>query len=68
MQPAQDWRKGETFLRKEVPELVPYLDKFGHCSLSPKPATTYFAILLTGIIAQQLSPAVSMELLKKVKL
>lgn len=66
MQPAQDWRKGETFLRKEVPELVPYLDKFGHCSLSPKPATTYFAILLTGIIAQQLSPAVSMELLKKV--
>ena len=65
MQPTPDWCAGAAFLRQAAPELTPYLDKYGLCPPAPKPEAAYFEILLTGIVAQQLPPQVSLALVQK---
>jgi DNA-3-methyladenine glycosylase II len=65
MQPTPDWRAGAVFLKQAAPELAPYLKAYGACTLEPKPADTYFEILLTGVVAQQLPPQVSLALVQK---
>ena len=54
-----DWLAGEAYLREKAPELVPFINKYGHCILEPDPEGRYFEVLLTGIAAQQLPPEVS---------
>jgi DNA-3-methyladenine glycosylase II len=65
MSSTPDWKTGATYLRSVAPELIPYLDSAGACDLKPKPETAYFATLITGIVAQQLPPKVSLELMQK---
>ncbi|MDY4921121.1 MAG: hypothetical protein SO119_08650 [Phascolarctobacterium sp.] len=61
------WSAGDAYLRENAPELVPLINKYSPCPLQPKPEEEYFSILLTGIIAQQLPPEVSQELLVKLE-
>ena len=51
---APDWSVGDRYLRENVPELAPLVDRYSPCPLKPKSKESYFTILLTGIIAQQL--------------
>lgn len=60
-----DWSLGDNYLRENAPELVAIIDKYSPCSLVPKKEEEYFTILLSGIIAQQLPPEVSQNLVKK---
>ena len=60
-----DWSLGDNYLRENAPELAPLVAKYAPCPLKAKPQEEYFGILLTGIIAQQLPPEVSQELLSK---
>lgn len=62
-----DWSQGDRYLRENAPELAPIIDKYSPCPLKPKTPERYFAILLSGIISQQLPPAVSQELMQKLK-
>ena len=62
---APDWQAGAAYLREHAPELVPLLDKWEACPLHPAPEEEYFRVLLTGIVAQQLSPAVSTQLMSR---
>lgn len=64
---APDWSIGDAYLRENVAELAPLVDKFSPCPLQPKNSDTYFTILLTGIVAQQLPPEVSQELMQKLE-
>ena len=47
-----DWSVGDRYLRENVPELAPLVDRYSPCPLKPKSKEVYFTILLTGIIAQ----------------
>lgn len=58
-----DWSLGDRYLRENARELAPLIEKYAPCPLQPKPQTEYFTILLTGIIAQQLPPDVSQNLM-----
>lgn len=58
-----DWSQGDKYLRENVPELAPLVDKYSPCPLKPKDENVYFSTLLTGIIAQQLPPNVSQKIM-----
>lgn len=60
-----DWSLGDNYLRENAPELATIVAKYSPCILKPKQEQEYFSILLSGIIAQQLPPEVSQELVKK---
>lgn len=60
-----DWSEGDRYLRENAPELAPIIDQYSPCTLKPKVPERYFSILLSGIISQQLPPAVSQELMQK---
>lgn len=60
-----DWALGDEYLRANVRELAPLIAKYSPCPLKAKPQSEYFGILLAGIIAQQLPPQASQELLEK---
>lgn len=62
-----DWSIGDNYLRENVPELAPLVNRYSPCILKAKPKESYFTILLTGIIAQQLPPDVSQELMQKLE-
>lgn len=62
-----DWSIGDRYLRENAPELAPLVDKFAPCPLKPKKEEEYFSILLSGIIAQQLPPEVSQNLMLKLE-
>lgn len=62
-----DWSIGDRYLRENAPELTPLIEEYAPCTLQAKPKEEYFSILLTGIIAQQLPPEVSQELLCKLE-
>ena len=62
-----DWSIGDRYLRENAPELAPLVDKFSPCLLKPKKEEEYFSILLSGIIAQQLPPEVSQNLMLKLE-
>ncbi len=62
-----DWSIGDSYLRENVPELAPLVNRYSPCALKAKPKESYFTILLTGIIAQQLPPDVSQELMQKLE-
>ena len=62
-----DWSVGDRYLRENVPELAPLVDRYSPCPLKPKSKESYFTILLTGIIAQQLPPDVSQQLMKRLE-
>lgn len=62
-----DWSLGDRYLRENVPELAPLVERYSPCPLTPKPEEQYFTILLTGIIAQQLPPDVSQQLVQKLE-
>lgn len=62
-----DWSIGDSYLRENVPELAPLVNRYSPCVLKAKPKESYFTILLTGIIAQQLPPDVSQELMQKLE-
>ena len=64
---APDWSVGDRYLRENVPELAPLVDRYSPCPLTPKSKEVYFTILLTGIIAQQLPPDVSQQLMQKLE-
>lgn len=61
-----DWSEGDRYLRENAAELAPLIDRYSPCPLRPKPQEEYFSILLAGIVAQQLPPAVSQELMRKI--
>ena len=61
---APDWALGSQYLRENAPELIPFIDKYGVCTLQPE---KYFGTLLTGIISQQLPPEVSLAMVKKLE-
>lgn len=67
MCPTPDWSIGDRYLRENAPELAPLVDKFAPCPLKPKKEEEYFSILLSGIIAQQLPPEVSQNLMLKLE-
>ncbi|WP_405381835.1 DNA-3-methyladenine glycosylase family protein [Phascolarctobacterium sp.] len=62
-----DWSLGDRYLRENAPELAPLIDKYSPCPLKAQPLEQYFTILLTGIVAQQLPPNVSQELMGKLE-
>lgn len=62
-----DWSVGDRYLRENVPELAPLVEKYSPCPLKAKPSADYFTILLSGIIAQQLPPEVSQKLMQKLE-
>lgn len=62
-----DWSLGDRYLRENVAELAPLVEKYSPCPLKCKEKEEYFAILLAGIIAQQLPPDVSQELMQKLE-
>ena len=62
-----DWSVGDRYLRENALELAPLVEKYSPCTLRAKPAEEYFSILLAGIIAQQLPPDVSQELMQKLE-
>ena len=62
-----DWSVGDRYLRENVPELAPLVNQYSPCPLKAKPQADYFTILLTGIIAQQLPPDVSQQLMQKLE-
>ena len=62
-----DWSVGDRYLRENAPELSSLIDKFSPCTLKPRPQEDYFAILLSGIVAQQLPPEVSQEIMQKLE-
>lgn len=62
-----DWSIGDRYLRENAPELAPLVDRFSPCPLKPKNEEDYFSILLAGIIAQQLPPDVSQNLMQKLE-
>lgn len=64
---APDWALGSQYLRKNAPELIPFIDKYGVCTLQPEAPKKYFGTLLTGIISQQLPPEVSLAMVKKLE-
>lgn len=62
-----DWSVGDRYLRENVPELAPLVEKYSPCPLRAKPQSDYFTILLTGIVSQQLPPEVSQSLMQKLE-
>jgi len=65
MSDSVNWKEGAEYLREHAPELVPLIERWGICLLKPAGRNEYFRVLLTGIVAQQLSPEVSMQLMTK---
>ena len=55
------------YLRENALELAPLVEKFSPCPLCPKEKEEYFTILLTGIVAQQLPPDVSQQLMTNIE-
>ena len=64
---APDWALGSQYLRENAPELIPFIEKYGVCTLQPEAPQKYFGTLLTGIISQQLPPDVSLAMVKKLE-
>ncbi len=62
-----DWSAGDLYLRENAPELASIIKKFSPCPLFPKKQEEYFSILLSGIVAQQLPPEVSQDLMQKME-
>lgn len=60
-----DWSLGDRYLRENATELAPLIEKFSPCTLKPKKEEEYFGVLLAGIIAQQLPPDVSQDIMQK---
>ena len=65
MCPTPLWSEGDRYLLQNAPELAPLIAKYSPCTLQPKAEEEYFTILLSGIIAQQLSPEVSQQLVNR---
>lgn len=62
-----DWSLGDKYLRENAPELAEIVAKYSPCTLKPKKEENFFRILLSGIIAQQLPPDVSQDLMNKLE-
>lgn len=62
-----DWSVGDRYLRENALELAPLVEKFSPCPLCPQEKEEYFTILLTGIVAQQLPPDVSQQLMTNIE-
>ena len=67
MQKTTDWLAGESFLRENAKELLPFINKYGHCTLEPDGQARYFEVLLTGIAAQQLPPESSGKIMDQLR-
>ena len=67
MQKTPNWQEGEQFLRKMAPELSPFIDTYGPCTLKPDAQERYFDVLLTGIAAQQLPPEASGKIMGQLR-
>lgn len=67
MQQIPDWSLGDKYLRGAAPELIPFMDKYGPCTLEPDSEERYFEVLLTGIAAQQLPPEVSVKIMERLR-
>ena len=67
MQKKTDWLAGENYLREKAPELLPFIQKYGHCTLGPDSGERYFEVLLTGIAAQQLPPESSKKIMDQLR-
>ena len=67
MQKKTDWLAGESFLRENAKELLPFINKYGHCTLEPDGLERYFEVLLTGIAAQQLPPESSGKIMNQLR-
>ena len=67
MQKTTDWLAGESFLRENAKELLPFVNKYGHCTLEPDGQERYFEVLLTGIAAQQLPPESSGKIMDQLR-
>jgi len=52
------WDEAERYLKKDK-FLLPVIEKWGHCAISPKPDTDYFKGLVGDIVGQQLSGKVA---------
>ena len=67
MQKKTDWLAGGSFLRENAKELLPFINKYGHCTLEPDGLERYFEVLLTGIAAQQLPPESSGKIMNQLR-
>ena len=67
MQKKTDWLAGENYLREKAPELLPFIQKYGHCTLEPDSGERYFEVLLTGIASQQLPPESSKKIMDQLR-
>ena len=67
MQKKTDWLAGENYLREKAPELLPFIQTYGHCTLEPDGRDRYFEVLLTGIAAQQLPPESSGKIMDQLR-
>lgn len=63
----KEWQIGEDFLKETDPILKNLINKYGACTLKSIDSNLYFAMLIKGIISQQLSPDVANTLFTNVK-
>ena len=47
--------------------MLPFINKYGHCTLEPDGQERYFEVLLTGIAAQQLPPESSSKIMDQLR-
>lgn len=67
MQKTPNWLVGESYLRENAPELIPFMERYGHCAMIPDSQERYFEALVTGIAAQQLPPEVSRKIMDQLR-
>ena len=67
MQKTTDWMAGEAYLREKAPELLPFINTYGHCTLEPDSEGRFFEVLVTGIAAQQLPPESSRKVMDQLR-
>ena len=64
---APDWSQGALYLIDKEPRLAPLVKRYGQCTLKPEAEENYFAILVRGIISQQLPPEVANNIYLKIQ-
>ncbi|MDR3355778.1 MAG: hypothetical protein LBO04_01150 [Spirochaetaceae bacterium] len=53
MQP--DWAEGEEFLKKADARFIPFIEKYGRCTLAPLPPEKYYISLIKAMLSRGLS-------------
>ncbi|MDR2005834.1 MAG: hypothetical protein LBP78_01115 [Acidaminococcales bacterium] len=50
-----DWAEGEEFLKKADARFIPFIEKYGRCTLAPLPPEKYYISLIKAMLSRGLS-------------